>query len=68
MILFSSYSPGGKIYGCDNVGSMFMAKCAGTVSVSADKRTLTFNGFKAGANLSPNANVSFEGSLTAAGL
>ncbi len=65
---FSAATPAGKAYSCDGTGSLFMARCAGTVTVSADLRTLSFNGFRAGATLSPNATISFEGSLTAAGL
>ena len=65
---FTAGSSSGKIYNCYVEGNVFAAKCAGTISVSADKRTLTFNGFKAGLGLSPNATVAFEGSLTSAGL
>ena len=65
---FTAATPAGKSYTCDNVGSLFVARCAGTVTVSADQRTLSFNGFKAGAQLSPNANIGFDGSLTATGL
>ncbi len=64
---FNANSPSGKGYTCDSVGSLFSAKCVGSISVSADKRTLTFNGFKAGKTMFPDANVAFEGSLTAAG-
>jgi hypothetical protein len=64
---FNANSPSGKGYTCDSVGSLFSAKCVGSISVSADKRTLTFNGFKAGKTMTPNADVAFEGSLTAAG-
>ena len=65
---FSAATPAGKAYSCDDVGGLFVARCAGTVTVSADQRTLSFNGFKAGALLSPNATISFDGSLTATGL
>jgi hypothetical protein len=65
---FNAISPSGKIYTCANVGGLFMAQCAGTVTVSADRLTLTFSGFKAGNAYSPNATVSFDGSLTSAGL
>jgi hypothetical protein len=68
VILFSATSPNGKSYSCYPERDLFAAKCEGTITVSADKRTLTFNNFKAGLGLSPNATVSFEGSLTAAGL
>jgi hypothetical protein len=64
---FNANSPSGKGYTCDSVGSLFSAKCVGSIGVSADKRTLTFNGFKAGKTMTPDANVAFEGSLTAAG-
>lgn len=65
---FTAATPAGKSYTCDNVGSLFVARCAGTVTVSADQRMLSFNGFKAGAQLSSNANIGFDGSLTATGL
>ena len=65
---FTAASGSGKVYACDAVGSMFMAKCEGTVSISADGRTLTFNGFKAGLQLSPTAGTAFTGSLTTTGL
>ena len=65
---FTAATPAGKSYTCDSVGSMFMARCAGTVTVGADQRTLSFNGFRAGAQLSPNATIGFDGSLTATGL
>jgi len=65
---FSAATPAGKSYTCDNVGGLFVARCGGTVTVGADQRTLSFNGFKAGAQLSPNATISFDGSLTATGL
>ena len=65
---FTANPASGRTYTCADAGSMFMARCEGTVTVSADKRTLTFSGFKAGAQLSPNATVTFEGSLTASGL
>ena len=64
---FNANSASGKGYTCDSVGSLFSAKCVGGISVSADKRTLTFNGFKAGKTMTPNADVAFEGSLTSAG-
>ncbi len=65
---FSAQSATSKLYTCDNVGGMFMAKCDGSIGVSADGRTLTFNGFKAGLVNTPAATVSFTGSLTATGL
>lgn len=65
---FTANPASGRTYTCAEAGSLFMARCEGTVTVSADKRTLTFSGFKAGAQLSPNATVTFEGSLTASGL
>jgi hypothetical protein len=65
---FTANPASGRAYTCADAGSLFMARCEGTVTVSADKRTLTFSGFKAGVQLSPNATVGFEGSLTASGL
>ena len=65
---FTANPASGRSYTCADAGSLFMARCEGTVTVSADKRTLTFSGFKAGAQLSPNATVTFEGSLSASGL
>jgi hypothetical protein len=65
---FTANPASGRTYTCADAGGLFMARCEGTVTVSADKRTLTFSGFKAGVQLSPNATVSFEGSLTASGL
>jgi hypothetical protein len=65
---FTANTASGKLYLCADVGSLFTARCEGTVVVSADQRTLTFSGFKAGLGYTATATVGIEGSLKAAGL
>ncbi len=67
VVSFSANSASGKGYACVSKGSLFIATCVGSITISADKRSLTFVGFKAGKSMTPTADVAFEGSLTAAG-
>ena len=65
---FLATSASGKLYSCDSVGSLFTAKCGGSLTLSADGRSLIFNGFTAARTNTTSPSVTFNGTLTAAGL
>ena len=67
VVSFMATAANGKAYTCDDTGSLFISRCGGTVSVSADGRSLQFTNFMAGPNLSAVASVGFNGALTASG-
>ena len=67
VVSFMATSASGKAYTCDDTGSLFVSRCGGTVSASADGRSLQFTNFMAGPNLSAVASVSFNGVLSASG-
>lgn len=65
---FLSTSNSGKLYSCDGtISNQFTAKCSGTVTLSADRRSLTFTDFKASLNLDPTKPITYNGTLVASG-
>ncbi|MES2945979.1 MAG: hypothetical protein V4772_24190 [Pseudomonadota bacterium] len=69
VVSFTANANSGKSYFCDGkVSNQTTAKCSGTVTLSADKRSLTFTGFTASVKLKPAEVITFNGVLTAAGL
>ncbi|MBC7608275.1 MAG: hypothetical protein H7228_01675 [Polaromonas sp.] len=69
VVSFSAASNSGNTYACDGkVSNQTTARCSGSVTLSADKRSLTFTNFKASAKLRPPEVITFNGVLTATGL
>lgn len=69
VVSFTANANSGKSYFCDGkVSNQTTAKCSGTVTLSADKRSLTFSGFTASVKLKPAEVITFNGVLTATGL
>ena len=65
---FWATSNSGKLYSCDGtISNQFTVQCSGSVTLSADRRSLTFTDFKASLYLDPTKSITYNGTLVASG-